>query len=212
LIDGAQSVPHFVVDMKQLDADFYVFSSHKMLGPTGVGVLYGKENVLEAMQPFLAGGDMISEVTLKDAKWNELPWKFEAGTPNAAGVIGFGAAIEYLEKIGMESAYQHEEALTKMALELLSAIKGLTIYGPGDTRDRGGVIAFTMAGTHPHDIASILDEQGIAVRAGHHCAMPLHQKLGVEATARASFYLYNTAEDVAALVRGLHKAQEIFHI
>ena len=210
LVDGAQSVPHFKVDMKQIDADFYAFSSHKMLGPTGVGVLYGKAEILEATQPFLAGGDMISEVTFKDAKWNELPWKFEAGTPNSAGVIGFGAAIDYLEKIGMGAIMEHELRLTAKALAALSAIPGLTIHGPHEARDRGGVIAFTIKNVHPHDLASILDEQGIAVRAGHHCAMPLHQKLGIEATSRASFYLYNTEADVDALVTGIKKAQEIF--
>jgi cysteine desulfurase/selenocysteine lyase len=210
LVDGAQSVPHFPVDVKMLDTDFYVFSSHKMLGPTGVGVLYGQEKILSAMPPFLAGGDMISEVTYQDAKWNELPWKFEAGTPNAAGVIGFAAAINYLNNIGMKTVRQHESLLTDAALVGLSTVKGLKIYGPHENRDRGGVISFTIDGVHPHDLASILDEQGIAVRAGHHCAMPLHQKLGVEATSRASFYVYNTLEDVNALQRGIIKTQGIF--
>lgn len=210
LVDGAQSVPHFKVDMKQIDADFYAFSSHKMLGPTGVGVLYGKEKILNAMPPFLAGGDMISEVTFKGATWNELPWKFEAGTPNAAGVIGFGAAIGYLEKIGMDAILEHELRLTSKALAALSAIPGLFIYGPHEARDRGGVIAFAIKNVHPHDLASILDEQGIAIRAGHHCAMPLHQKLGIEASARVSFYLYNTEADIDALVSGIKKAQEVF--
>jgi len=210
LVDGAQSVPHFPVDVRQLGADFYAFSSHKMLGPTGVGVLYGQEKILSAMPPFLAGGDMISEVTYQEAKWNELPWKFEAGTPNAAGVIGFGAAINYLNNIGMPTVAQYESMLTDAALVALSTIKGLRILGPGKNQDRGGVISFTVDGVHPHDLASILDEQGIAVRAGHHCAMPLHQKLGVEATSRVSFYVYNTLEDVNALQRGIIKAQEIF--
>ncbi len=210
LIDGAQSVPHFPVDVRKIDADFYVFSSHKMLGPTGVGVLFGKQNILESMPPFLFGGDMISEVTFRSAKWNDLPWKFEAGTPNTAGVIGLGVAIDYLEKIGMPAVAQHEASLTRQALAALSKIDGLTIYGPSEVRERGAVISFSVQGVHPHDLASILDEQGIAVRAGHHCAMPLHQRLGLEATTRASFYLYNTGADVDALVRGIKKAQEIF--
>ena len=210
LVDGAQSVPHFPVDVQKLDADFYAFSSHKMLGPTGVGVLYGREKILEAMPPFMAGGDMISEVTYQGASWNELPWKFEAGTPNAAGVIGLSAAINYLNNIGMSTVAQYESMLTDAALVALSTIKGLRIYGPGKNQDRSGVISFTIEGVHPHDLASILDEQGIAVRAGHHCAMPLHQKLGVEATARVSFYVYNTLEDINVLQRGIIKAQEIF--
>jgi cysteine desulfurase/selenocysteine lyase len=212
LVDGAQSVPHFPVDMKKIDADFYVFSSHKMLGPTGVGVLYGKHERLERMPPFLTGGDMISQVKLNESRWNDLPWKFEAGTPNIAGTIGFGAAIDYLQAIGMDRVFSHEQELTALAIKELTAIPGLTFYGPREVKDRGGAIAFSMLGIHPHDIASILNEQGIAVRAGHHCAQPLHEKLGVESTARASFYLYNTEADVLALAAALKKAKEIFNV
>ncbi|MFH1207105.1 MAG: cysteine desulfurase [Patescibacteria group bacterium] len=212
LVDGAQSAPHFPVDMKKIDADFYVFSSHKMLGPTGVGVLYGKHELLERMPPFLTGGDMISQVTLHDARWNDLPWKFEAGTPNISGTIGLGAAIDYLQAIGMDRVFSHEQELTALAIKELSAIPGLTIYGPREVKDRGGAVAFSMPDIHPHDLASILDEQGVAVRAGHHCAQPLHEKLGVESTARASFYLYNTEAEIHALAAGLKKAKELFKI
>ncbi len=212
LVDGAQSVPHFPVDMKKTDADFYVFSSHKMLGPTGVGVLYGKREILENMPPFLTGGDMISQVTLREARWNELPWKFEAGTPNIAGTIGLGAAIDYLQAIGMDRVFSHEQEITTLAIKELSSISGLTIYGPREVKDRGGAVAFSMKDIHPHDLASILDEQGVAVRAGHHCAQPLHEKLGVESTTRASFYIYNTEADVHALVVALKKAKEIFKL
>ncbi|MFA6552870.1 MAG: cysteine desulfurase [Patescibacteria group bacterium] len=212
LVDGAQSAPHFQVDMKKIDADFYVFSSHKMLGPTGVGVLYGKHELLEHMPPFLTGGDMISHVTLHEARWNDLPWKFEAGTPNIAGTIGFGAAIDYLQAVGMERVFSHEQELTALAIKELTAIPGLTIYGPREVKDRGGAVSFSMKDIHPHDLASILDEQGVAVRAGHHCAQPLHEILGVESTTRASFYLYNTEADVQSLANALKKAKELFNI
>ncbi|MFA5051462.1 MAG: cysteine desulfurase [Patescibacteria group bacterium] len=212
LVDGAQSVPHFAVDMKDIDADFYAFSSHKMLGPTGVGVLYGKRELLERMPPFMTGGDMIAQVTYQDAQWNDLPWKFEAGTPNIAGTIGFGAAIDYLQAIGMDRIFSHEQDLTALAIKELSAIPGIVIYGPREVKDRGGAVAFSVSDIHPHDLASILDEQGIAVRAGHHCAQPLHEKLGVESTTRASFYLYNTESDVMSLVAALKKAKEIFNV
>lgn len=212
LVDGAQSVPHFSVDMKEIDADWYVFSSHKMLGPTGVGVLYGKEEVLNSMPPFMSGGDMISNVTFGQAEWNELPWKFEAGTPHIGGVIGLGAAIDYLNTIGMGSIQAYEEEITKLALAGLKKISELTIYGPQEPRDRGAVFAFTIKGIHPHDISSILDEQGIAIRSGFHCAQPLHEKLGLTGSSRASFYLYNTLADIQALVRGIIKAKEVFKI
>lgn len=211
LIDGAQSVPHFYIHVAELDADFYAFSAHKMLGPSGVGVLYGKEALLEKMQPFLTGGDMISRVTFDHAEWNDLPWKFEAGTPNIEGVIGFGAALDYLDEIGMDAVVDHEELLTQKALNALQQIEGITIYGPQDTHDRGGVISFTIGNVHPHDMASIFDEQGIAIRAGNHCAQPLHEKLGVPATARVSFYIYNTLDDIDALLVGIQKTQEIFN-
>lgn len=212
LVDGAQSVPHFAVDVDDTDADFYVFSSHKMLGPTGIGVLYGKREILEAMPPFMTGGDMISQVTATTAEWNDVPWKFEAGTPNIAGTIGLGAAIDYLQSIGMDRIFAHEQELTVHAIKELTAIPGLTLYGPREVKDRGGVMSFVLPGIHPHDLASILDEHGVAVRAGHHCAQPLHQKLGVESTTRASFYLYNTEADIEALVGALGKAQEIFGV
>lgn len=212
VIDGAQSVPHFAVDMTDIGADFYAFSSHKMLGPTGVGVLWGRADILEAMPPFMTGGDMISHVTYERSEWNELPFKFEAGTPNIAGVIGLAAAVEYLQKLGMADVFAHEREMTKLAMAALKGVGGITIYGPNEVADRGGVLAFTVAGVHPHDVASILDEQGICIRAGHHCAQPLHQRLGVDATARASFYVYNTPEDIDALVTGLAKAKEIFSV
>ncbi|MFH0804594.1 MAG: cysteine desulfurase [Patescibacteria group bacterium] len=212
LVDGAQSVPHFPVNVQKLDADFYVFSSHKMLGPAGVGVLYGRAELLEAMPPFLFGGDMIAQVTLQGATWNDLPWKFEAGTPNIAGTIGFGAAIDYLQRVGMDRVFAHEQDLTALALKELLAIPGVTILGPHEVRDRGGAVAFTVEGIHPHDLASIFDEQGIAVRAGHHCAQPLHQKFGIEASTRASFYLYSTESDVRALADGLRQAKQVFNV
>jgi cysteine desulfurase/selenocysteine lyase len=210
LIDGAQSVPHMPVDVQALDADFYCFSGHKMLGPTGIGVLYGKRDLLEAMPPFMGGGDMIRTVGLREASWNDLPWKFEAGTPAIAEAIGLGAAIDYLNALGMEHVRQHEQALTHYAMQKLAAIDGLTIYGPL-AEQRGGVISFTLADIHPHDLASILDQEaGVAVRAGHHCAQPLMERYGLAATARASFYVYNTKQEIDVLVQGLRRAMEIF--
>jgi len=212
LVDGAQGVPHLPVNVLEMNCDFLAFSSHKMLGPTGVGVLYGKEAILEAMDPFLSGGDMIRDVWLDHSTWNDLPWKFEAGTPNIADVIAFGAAIDYLEKIGMAEIRRHEESLTRYALGLLKKVEGLTLYGPMDPSIRGAAISFNMHGIHPHDLGQILDDEGIAIRAGHHCCKPLMRKLDVAATARASFYLYNTEEEVDLLVKALQKAKEVFSV
>ncbi|HET9999428.1 MAG TPA: cysteine desulfurase [Ktedonobacteraceae bacterium] len=212
LLDAAQSVPHMPVDVQALDVDFLCFSSHKMLGPTGIGVLYGKRDLLEAMPPFMGGGDMIRTVGLRESTWNDLPWKFEAGTPAIAEAIGLGAAVDYLNAIGMDKARQHEQAITAYAMEQLQQVPGLTIYGP-DASQRGGVISFTLGDIHPHDLASILDQEvGVAIRAGHHCAQPLMERFGLSATARASFYVYTIESDVDTLVKGLHKALEIFNL
>ena len=212
LVDGAQGVPHLPVNVLDLNCDFLVFSAHKMLGPTGVGVLYAKEAILEEMDPFLGGGDMIRDVWLDRAVWNDLPWKYEAGTPNIADVIAFGSAIDYLEKIGMAEIRRHEEELTRHSLEVLRRIDGLTVYGPLDPTIRGAAISFNVNGLHPHDLGQILDEEGICIRAGHHCCKPLMRKLGVVATARASLYLYNTQEEVTALAAALVKAKEVFSL
>lgn len=209
LVDGAQSVPHLPINVEDLEADFLAFSAHKMLGPTGIGALFGKEELLEAMPPFLGGGDMIKKVHLRSFSANELPHKFEAGTPAIAEAIGFGAAIDYLSRIGMERVAAHEREIIHYALEALSEIDGLTVFGP-PADQKGAVASFTMRGVHPHDVSQILDSQGIAVRAGHHCAMPLHEKFGLPATTRASFYLYNTHQEVDQLVRGLAKVKKIF--
>lgn len=199
------------VDLTSLGVDFYAFSGHKMLGPTGIGVLWGRAGLLEKMEPFNAGGEMIGEVTFESATWAELPHKFEGGTPNIAGAIGLEAAIEYLEALGMEAVRRHEVELTRLALDTLLALGFVTIYGPKDVRSRGGAVSFTVDGVHPHDLATILDTRGVAIRAGHHCAQPLHDLLGVNATARASFYLYNTREDVEAFAGALRDAREMFH-
>ncbi|RMG79553.1 MAG: cysteine desulfurase [Chloroflexi bacterium] len=212
LVDGAQSTPHMPVDVQALDVDFYAFSGHKMIGPTGIGILYGKRDILEAMPPWLGGGDMIARVTLEGSTWNDLPYKFEAGTPSIAPAIGLGAAVDYLSAIGMEKVHEHEHIITAYALERLSEVPGITVYGPQDAANRGAVASFTMEGIHAHDIAQILDAEGVAVRAGHHCAMPLHDKLCVAATARASFYLYNTPQEVDALIEALYKAKKAFAI
>lgn len=209
LVDGAQSVPHLPVNVQDSDVDFLAFSAHKMLGPTGIGALYGKEELLEAMPPFLGGGDMIKKVYLHRFTANDLPHKFEAGTPAIAEAVGFGAAVDYLNAVGMERVAAHESDLIGYALEALSEIEGLKVYGP-PAEQKGGVASFTMRGIHPHDVSQILDSEGIAVRAGHHCAMPLHEKFGLPATTRASFYLYNTREEVDQLVRGLAKVKKIF--
>ncbi|MCC7119002.1 MAG: cysteine desulfurase [Anaerolineales bacterium] len=209
LVDGAQSVPHLQVDVRALDADFYAFSAHKMCGPTGIGALYGKPALLEAMPPFLGGGDMIKEVKLRSFRPNTLPHKFEAGTPAIAEAIGFGAAVDYLSQIGMDAIARHEHEITSYALERLEEIPGLKLFGPSADQ-KGGVAAFVLDGIHPHDVAQILDRDGIAVRAGHHCAQPLHEKFGIPATSRASFYLYSTKEEVDLLVNGIYKVKELF--
>ena len=209
LVDGAQSVPHFAVDVQALDADFMAFSAHKMVGPTGIGILFGKQELLESMPPFLGGGDMIKTVHLRDFIPNSIPHKFEAGTPAIAEAVGFGAAVDYLSSIGMDSIAEHEHEITEYALERLEEVPGVTLIGPS-SQDRGGVAAFTLEGVHPHDVAQILDSDGVAVRAGHHCAQPLHEKYGIPATSRASFYLYTTKEEVDKLVEGLYKVKEIF--
>jgi cysteine desulfurase/selenocysteine lyase len=209
LVDGAQSVPHLKVDVQALDADFLAFSAHKMCGPTGIGALYGKAELLEAMPPFLGGGDMIKEVKLRSFRPNTLPHKFEAGTPAIAEAIGFGAAVDYLSALGMDVIAAHEHEITEYALERLEEVPGVKLFGPGADK-KGGVAAFTLDGVHPHDVAQILDKDGIAVRAGHHCAQPLHEKFGIPATSRASFYLYNTKEEVDLLVNGIYKVKELF--
>ena len=210
VVDAAQSVPHMPVDVQDLDCDFLAFSGHKMLGPTGIGVLYGKEKVLEETEPLLGGGEMIREVHLGTAKWNDVPYKFEGGTPNIEGAIGLGAAVDYLSKLGMESVRAHEMDLTAYALERLGKMPGLRMYGPRDARKRGGVVSFTMDKAHPHDIASILDVEGVCIRSGHHCAQPLMDRFNLAATARASFYVYNDVEDVDRLVAALEKVHEVF--
>ena len=212
LIDGAQAVPHMKVDLQKLDCDFFAFSGHKMLGPTGIGALWVRKSVLETMVPFHGGGDMIREVHKFETTWNDLPYKFEAGTPNIADVIGFGAAIDYLEKIGMDNIREHEVELTKYAIDKLSSVKGLQIYGTKDIEKRGGVISFNFADVHPHDVAQIIDEDGIAVRSGHHCAQVLMERLNVAATSRASFYLYNTKEDIDTLINSLNKVARLFKL
>jgi len=211
LVDGAQSVPHMTVDMQAMDVDFFAFSGHKMLGPTGSGVLYGKRALLEAMPPWMGGGDMISSVKLSESTWNDLPYKFEAGTPAIAEAIGLGYAIDYLTKIGMDNIHAHEHDIIKYALNQLQEVPGLTVYGPTG-ENKSAVAAFTIDGIHAHDIAQLLDSEGVAVRAGHHCAMPLHEHLHVNATARASFYLYNTQAEVDALIRALHNARKTFKL
>ncbi|HML41093.1 MAG TPA: cysteine desulfurase [Bellilinea sp.] len=209
LVDGAQSVPHLPVDVHDLNADFLAFSAHKMLGPTGIGALYGKEALLEAMPPYMGGGDMIKKVFLRSFTPNDLPHKFEAGTPAIAEAVGFGAAVDYLSAIGMEAVAQYEHAMISYALEALSEVPQLEVFGPA-AEYKGGVASFTLPYVHPHDVAQILDSEGVAVRAGHHCAMPLHEKFNIPATTRASFYIYNTPAEVDALVRGLGKVQKYF--
>ena len=209
VVDGAQAVPHLKVDVQALDADFYAFSAHKMCGPTGIGALYGKFALLEAMPPFLGGGDMIKEVKLRSFRVNTLPHKFEAGTPAIAEAVGFGAAVDYLSKIGIEKIAAHEHEIIEYALDRLEEIPGVKVFGPSADM-KGGVAAFTLEGVHPHDVAQILDKDGIAVRAGHHCAQPLHEKFGIPATSRASFYMYNTKQEVDLLVDGIYKVKEMF--
>ncbi|MBT2666484.1 cysteine desulfurase [Bacillus sp. ISL-4] len=210
VVDGAQSTPHLKVDVRDLDCDFFAFSGHKMVGPTGIGVLYGKKELLEKMEPIEFGGEMIDFVGLHESTWKELPWKFEGGTPIIAGAIGLGAAIDFLEEIGLDNIERHEHKLAAYAMEKMSAVEGLTIFGPKDAEKRAGVITFNINDVHPHDVATVLDADGIAVRAGHHCAQPLMKWLDVSSTARASFYLYNTEEDIDKLVSGLVKTKEYF--
>ena len=212
LIDAAQAVPHMKVDIEKLECDFFAFSGHKMLGPTGIGVLWVRKSILETMIPFHGGGDMIREVHKYETTWNDLPYKFEAGTPNIADVIGFAAAIDYLSNIGMDTIRQHEIDLTKYALEKMSQVKGITIYGVKDIQKRGGVISFNFHDVHPHDVATIIDRDGIAIRSGHHCAQVLMERLDVSATNRASFYIYNTKDDVDKLVKSLEKVSELFKL
>lgn len=209
-VDGAQLVPHAPVDVQTLGADFLVFSGHKMLGPTGIGVLWGRLEMLEEMEPAEGGGEMIRDVQLFESTWAEVPHKFEAGTPPFAEAVGLGAAADYLSAVGMEAVLEHDRELTAYALERLGEVPGLSVQGPSDVRDRGGAVSFAVEGIHPHDLASILDQEGVAVRAGHHCAKPLMRRLGVAATARASFYLYNVRADVDALVSALGTARRIF--
>jgi len=211
LVDGAQSVPHMAVDVRDIGCDFFVLSGHKMLAPTGIGALYVRKAVLETMPPFHGGGDMIRQVFLDHATWNDLPWKFEAGTPNFADAVGLAAAIDFLSAVGLDALQEHERALTGYAIGRLGEMAGVTLYGPRDVALRGGVVSFNVEGVHPHDLATILDrESAVAIRAGHHCAQPLMKRLNVAATARAGFYLYNVEEDIDRLVEGIHKAEEIF--
>ena len=210
LVDAAQSVPHMPVDVQVLDADFLCFSAHKMLGPTGIGVLYGKYDLLEAMPPYMFGGDMILEVTYEDATWNDLPYKFEAGTPNIADAIATGAAVDYLAELGMDNVWQHEQELTAYAMEQILSMDNIRVLGPQDPSLRGGVISFIHDTIHPHDLGTALDQQGIAIRTGHHCAMPLVRSFDVVAAARASFYIYNTKSEVDALVNGISETEGYF--
>jgi cysteine desulfurase / selenocysteine lyase len=210
LIDGAQAVPHMPVDVQALGADFYGFTGHKMCGPTGIGVLWARRQLLEAMPPFLAGGEMIKRVHLRDATWNDLPWKFEAGTQAIAEAIGLGIAVDYLSQLGMPRVREHERVLIDYGLERLQDVTGITLYGPREPEIHGGAISFSIPGVHPHDLATLIDREGIAVRAGHHCTQPLMDRLGVPATTRASFYIYNEVAEIDQLVSGIQKAQKVF--
>lgn len=212
LIDGAQAVPHMQVNIDSIGCDFYVFTGHKMLGPTGIGVLWAKRKLLETMPPFLFGGEMISKVSFDKSSWNEIPWKFEAGTPDVAGVIGLAAAVDYLSKIRMENVRRHEVELTKYSIERLSGIRDIRLLGPKDPNKRGGVISFNVDNIHAHDVASILDSFGIAIRSGHHCAQPLMDFLGISSAARASFYIYNNRNEVDRLIEGIKKVKKIFKV
>jgi cysteine desulfurase/selenocysteine lyase len=212
LVDAAQSVPHMPVDVQATDCDFMVFSAHKMLGPTGVGILYVKKEILEELQPFISGGDMIKEVHKYETVYNDLPYKFEAGTPNIADVIGFGAAMDYLNRLGMDKVRDHEIELTKYAMDAMKDIRGMTLYGPLDAKNKGGVISFNLGDIHPHDLATILNDHGIAIRSGHHCAQVLMEKFDLSATSRASFYIYNTIEEVDKFINALNDARRLFGI
>lgn len=210
VVDAAQAAPHMAIDVQALDADFLAFSGHKMLGPTGIGVLYGKPEALEATEPLLGGGEMIREVHLGGASWNDVPYRFEGGTPNIAGAIGLGVAVDYLKNLGMDAIRAHEMEITQYALDKIRRTSGVTTYGPTDVKKKAGVLAFTIDNAHPHDVASILDVEGICIRSGHHCAQPLMERFSLPATARASFYVYNDLEDVDALMDGIRKVQEVF--
>lgn len=212
IVDAAQSVPHMPVDVADLECDFLAASGHKMLAPTGIGMLYGRQDLLDHMEPLMGGGEMIKEVHLQDARWNDLPWKFEAGTPNIEGVIGLGAAVDYLTKLGMQNVREHEKDITRYAIERLAGVKGLVLYGTREIEKRGAVISFNLGDIHAHDLATVLDTQGIAIRSGQHCAQPLMERLKVPATSRASFYIYNTRREVDILVRALEKARKMFKI
>ncbi|MFL6357715.1 MAG: cysteine desulfurase [Nitrososphaeraceae archaeon] len=212
MVDGAQSVPHMPVDVQDMDCDFMVFSAHKMLGPTGVGVLYAKKEILNEMQPFIGGGDMIKEVHKHKTIYNDLPYKFEGGTPNIAGVIGFGAAVDYLKRIGMHNVREHEIEITSYAIKAIADIKGIILYGPSDANHRGGVVAFNIGDIHPHDLATIMNDHGIAIRSGHHCAQVLMERLDIAAASRTSFYIYNTKEEVDKFINALGEARRIFRI
>jgi cysteine desulfurase / selenocysteine lyase len=212
MVDAAQSVPHMPVDVQDMDCDFMVFSAHKMLGPTGVGVLYAKKEILNEMQPFIGGGDMIKEVHKHKTIYNDLPYKFEGGTPNIAGVIGFGAAVDYLKRIGMHNVREHEIEITSYAIKAIADIKGIILYGPSDANHRGGVVAFNIGDIHPHDLATIMNDHGIAIRSGHHCAQVLMERLDIAAASRTSFYIYNTKEEVDIFINALGEARRIFRI
>ncbi len=212
LVDAAQSVPHMQVDVQKMDCDFMAFSAHKMLGPTGVGILYVKKEILEKMPPFMGGGDMIKEVHKYETRYNDLPYRFEGGTPNIADVIGFSAAIEYLEDIGMDRVRDHEIELTKYAIDRITGVKGVTLYGPRNMTDRGGVVSFNIGDIHPHDLATIMNDHGVAIRSGHHCAQVLMERLDVAATSRASFYIYNTKEEIDTFIGALEEARRLFKI
>ncbi|MEN9325454.1 MAG: hypothetical protein RL414_1208, partial [Actinomycetota bacterium] len=212
VLDACQSVPHFAINVKELDIDFLAFSGHKALGPTGIGVLWGRSTLLAEMEPFLFGGSMIETVTMSEATWADAPRKFEAGVPNMAGAVGLGAALEYLENLGMENVHAWEAELTNYALQRFAGLEGVTIVGPTDSKDRGSVISFSVEGIHPHDVGQVLDQYGIAVRTGHHCAWPLMKKYGITGTTRASFYIYNTKSDIDTLVDGVIAAQKYFKV
>jgi cysteine desulfurase/selenocysteine lyase len=212
LVDGAQSVPHMKVDVQEMGCDFMAFSAHKMLGPTGVGILYVKRELLEKMPPFMGGGDMIKEVHKYETRYNDLPYKFEGGTPNIADVIGFAAAIDYLNSIGLDKVRQHEIELTKYSLDKIAEVKGITLYGPPNPSHRGGVVSFNIGDIHPHDLATIMNDHGVAIRSGHHCAQVLMERLDVAATSRASFYIYNTKEEIDTFIGALHEARRLFKI
>lgn len=212
VLDSAQTTPHMATDVRDLDCDFMAFSGHKMLGPTGIGILYAREDILDHMEPFLYGGDMIKEVHKYTARWNDLPWKFEAGTPNIAGAIGLGAAVDYINGLGIDQIRAHEMAITSRALDLLQSISQVTVYGPKDPEKRAGLISFNIEGVHAHDVASILDTHGVCIRAGHHCAQPLMERLGVAATTRASFHIYNSNEDIDMLIHSIEAVKGVFKI